>query len=449
MSSRSRSAELYERALDVLPGGVSRNTVLRKPHPLYADYAKGCRVTDIEGVERIDFANNMASLIHGHANPEVVHAVTEQLSRGTAFTLATEVEIRYAEHIVSRSDGFDKIRFVNSGTEAVMGMLKAARAFTGRHKIAKVEGSYHGLYDYAEISQTADPSNWGLDASPEAVPVAFGTPPAVLADVVVIPFNDPERAIAILEKHKGQLAGIIVDPLPHRVGLIPASAEFVSALREWATKDGSLLLFDEVITFRSEYGGAQEWYGVHPDLTAMGKMIGGGFPVGAIAGRADVMDVMNPLADTVLFPHSGTFSANPVTMTAGLVTMELYDEDAVARVNSLAERAVEGINRAIEETGAIACVTGRGSMFRVHMKDHPPGNYREAFVTPEESRRLNLLLDHLFDAGFIMINTCSATTSTAMGEEEIDALIDAFAEGLEKLRTSSLQGGHKTSANED
>lgn len=433
MASRSRSSELYERALDVLPGGVSRNTVLRKPHPLYADYAKGCRVTDIEGVERIDFANNMASLIHGHANPEVVHAVTEQLSRGTAFTLATEVEIRYAEHIVSRNDGFDKIRFVNSGTEAVMGMLKAARAFTGRHKIAKVEGSYHGLYDYAEISQTADPSNWGLYASPEAVPVAFGTPPAVLADVVVIPFNDPERAIAILERHEGQLAGIIVDPLPHRVGLIPASAGFVSALRKWTTKDGSLLLFDEVITFRSEYGGAQEWYGLRPDLTAMGKMIGGGFPVGAIAGRDDIMDVMNPLADTVLFPHSGTFSANPVTMTAGLVTMELYDRNEVARVNSLAERAVEGINRAIEETGASACVTGGGSMFRLHMKDHPPENYREAFVTPQESRRLNLLLNHLFDAGFIMINTCSATTSTAMGEEEIDTLVEAMCEGLEKL----------------
>jgi glutamate-1-semialdehyde 2,1-aminomutase len=440
MSSPSHSSELYERALDVLPGGVSRNTVLRKPHPLYADHAEGCRVTDIEGVERIDFANNMASLIHGHANPSVVEAVTEQLKRGTAFTLATEVEIRYAEHIVSRNDGFDKVRFVNSGTEAVMGMLKAARAFTGRHKIAKIEGAYHGLYDYAEISQTANPSNWGLDASPEAVPVAYGTPPAVLDDVVVIPFNDPERAVAILEKNKGLLAGIIVDPLPHRVGLIPASAEFVSALREWATNDGALLLFDEVITFRAEYGGAQEWYGMHPDLTAMGKMIGGGFPVGAIAGRADVMDVMNPLADTVLFPHSGTFSANPVTMTAGLVTMELYDRDAVVRVNALAERAVAGINRAIEETGATACVTGGGSMFRVHMKDHPPMNYRESFVTPEESLRLDLLLDHLFDAGFIMINTCSATISTVMGEDEIDALVEAMTEGLKKVRAPSLQG---------
>ncbi len=434
MSSSSRSAELYERALQTLPGGVSRNTVLRKPHPLYADFAKGCRVTDIEGGERIDFANNMASLIHGHANPLVVSAVTEQLGRGTAFTLATEVEIRYAEHIVGRNPGFEKVRFVNSGTEAVMGMIKAARAFTGRHRIAKVEGAYHGLYDYAEISQTADPSNWGSDTSPSAVPVAFGTPPGVLDDVVILPFNDPEHAISILDGHKDSLAGVIVDPLPHRVGLIPASLEFVSAMREWTGNDGALLLFDEVITFRSEYGGAQEWYDVDPDLTAMGKMIGGGFPVGAIAGRAAVMDVMNPLADKVLFPHSGTFSANPVTMTAGLVTMELYDRDAVIRVNSLAERAVAGINAAIEETGVTACVTGGGSIFRVHMKDHPPENYREAFMTPEESRRLSHLLDHLFDTGFIMINTCSAAISTAMGEEEIDALVAAVAEGFRRLR---------------
>ncbi|MEN8040317.1 MAG: aspartate aminotransferase family protein [Actinomycetota bacterium] len=436
-NEKSRSAELYERALDVLPGGVSRNTVLRRPHPSYADHAKGCRVTDVEGVERIDFANNMASLIHGHAHPEVLAAVTAQINKGTAFTLATEVEIRYAEHIVARNEGFDKVRFVNSGTEAVMGMLKAARAFTGRHKIAKVEGSYHGLYDYAEISQTADPSNWGADTSPVAVPVAFGTPPAVLADVVVIPFNDVDRAIKILDSHRGSLAGILLDPLPHRVGLVPASDEFATALREWTAKDDSLLLFDEVITFRSEYGGAQEWYDVRPDLTAMGKMIGGGFPVGAIGGRNGVMEVMNPLADKLLFPHSGTFSANPVTMTAGLTAMELFDRDAVAEVNSLATRAMTGIREAISATGANASVTGGGSMFRVHMKSSPPTNYREAFVTPEESRRLNLLLDHLFDEGFMMINTCSGTTSTAMGEAEVDALVAALESGFRRLRAEA------------
>ena len=429
----SRSAALYQRALGVMPGGVSRNTVLRKPHPLYADHASGCRVTDIEGVERIDFANNMASLIHGHAHPAITAAVTEQLGKGTAFTMATEVEIEYAEHLCSRSDAFEKLRFVNSGTEAIMGAVKASRAFTGRSKMAKVEGAYHGLYDYAEISQTSKPTTWGAIESPISVPVYRGTPASALSDVVVIPFNDTERALKILDAHRGDLACVLLDLMPHRVGLSPADMNYVSAIRDWTHQDGSLLVLDEVITFRSDYGGAQAWYGIEPDLTAMGKLIGGGFPVGAMAGRAEVMDVMNPLAETVLFPHSGTFSANPITMTAGLTAMQLLDESEIARINALAERAIRGIEAAISKTGATACVTGGGSMFRVHMKSLPPLGYREAFATPEEAIRLERLLDHLFEKGFMMINTCSATISTAMTEAEIDALVAAFESGFRTL----------------
>ena len=429
----SLSAELYERALKVLPGGVSRNTVLGTPHPLYADWAAGCRVTDVEGVERIDFANNMASLIHGHAPPAVVDAVTDQIRRGTAFTLATEIEIRFAEHMCSRNEGFDLLRFMNSGTEAVMASVKAARAFTGRSKIAKVEGAYHGQYDYAEVSQTANPSNWGSERNPAPVPVVHGTPTGVLNDVVVIPFNDPESAIALLNQHRGELACVLVDPMPHRVGLSPAEPRYISALRDWTLRDGSLLVFDEVITFRSEYGGAQTWYDDRPDLTAMGKLIGGGFPAGAVAGRSEVMDVMNPLAERVLFPHSGTFSANPVTMTAGLIAMELFDRDAVSRLNNLASLAMDAIEGAIHRTGIDACVTGGGSMFRVHLKEQPPRNYREAYADADEKRRLKVLLDHLRDEGFIMINTCSATISTPMGEDEIDELVGALETGFLNL----------------
>jgi len=429
----SRSAALYERALATLPGGVSRNTVLRSPHPLYADHGKGCRVTDVEGVTRVDFSNNMASLIHGHADDEVVAAVTAQLARGTAFALATEVEIEYAEHLCSRCPSFQKLRFVNSGTEAIMGTLKAARAFTGRPKIAKVEGAYHGLYDYAEVSQTSHPERWGSAERPASVPVSHGTPQAALDDVVVIPFNEPERACERLDEHRYELACVLLDPMPHRVGLKPADPAYVAALREWTRANDALLVFDEVITFRSEYGGAQAWYDVEPDLTAMGKAIGGGFPVGALAGRADVMDVMNPRAAQVLFPHSGTFSANPVTMTAGLTAMRRFDEAAVARLNALQRRCVEGIEAAIERTGARACVTGGGSLFRVHFKERPPRNYREAYPTPEESARLATMLDHLFEGGAMLINTCSAALSTAMGEAEIDALVALMEGGFEKL----------------
>lgn len=433
----SKSTALYERALKVLPGGVSRNTVLRDPHPAYADHGSGCWLTDIEGVKRLDFANNMASLIHGHADPDIVRAVTEQLGKGSAFTMATEVEVRYAELLCNRNPGFEKIRFVNSGTEALMVALKASRAFTGRAKIAKVEGAYHGGYDYAEVSQAPNPDTWGSVDHPKSVPLAHGTPDSALNDVVIIPFNDPERAIAILNEHADELACVLLDLMPHRVGLRPADAEFVTAIHEWTTRNGSLLVLDEVITFRTEFGGMQSRYGITADLTATGKMIGGGFPIGAVAGRSDVMDVLNPRSAKLLFPHSGTFSANPISMTAGFVAMEKFDESAVTRLNGLAQRAMAGIKEAIRDTGATACVTGGGTMFRVHMKAQPPHNYREAFLAPEENRRLKSLLDHMFDEGMVLINTCTATLSTPMTENEIDALVGAYRRGFEKMVASS------------
>ena len=432
--TQSRSAALYERARKVMPGGCSRNTILRKPHPLYVENGAGCYVTDVEGVQRIDFANNVASLIHGHAYPPVVEAVSAQLHKGTAFTLATEVEIEFAEHMCSRNAGFENIRFVNSGTEAVMGCLKAARAFTGRPKIAKVEGAYHGLYDYAEVSQTANPSNWGDAYNPTSVPVAYGTPESALRDVIIIPFNQPEQTLEILNRHGEELACVLLDLMPHRVGLVPATQKFVRAIYDWTRENNALLVCDEVITFRSNYGGAQEWYDVRPDLTAMGKMIGGGFPVGALAGRQDVMSVMDPLADKVLFPHSGTFSANPVTMTAGLVSMALFNKTAVANLNRLADRARASIAEAIRVADVPACVTGGGSMFRVHMKAEIPTTYRAAYMTPKESKIIQALLDHLFDNGIIMINTCSGSLSTVMTEKEIEILAEKLLAGFRKIK---------------
>ena len=363
----SRSAALYERALKVLPGGVSRNAILRAKHPTYVEYGKGCRVTDLDGVTRIDFSNNMASLIHGHACPEIIQAVTEQMTRGTAFMMGTEIEVRYAEHLCSRNPSFEKMRFMNSGTEAIMVALKAARAFTGRPKIAKAEGAYHGVYDYAEVSQGSTPATWGGIDHPRSVPLVHGTPESALKDVVVFPFNDTERTLAILDEHARDLACVLIDLMPHRVGLCPADVEFVTALREWSARHGVLLVFDEVITFRAEHSGLQARYGVTPDLTALGKIIGGGFPIGAVAGRAEVMDVLNPQSPRYVFPHSGTFTANPISMTAGMAAMLKFDRPAVARLNALTDRARNGIEGAIRATGAPASVTGAGSMFLVHM----------------------------------------------------------------------------------
>ena len=442
MSNNKTSEEIYRQACEVLTGGVSRNTVFRRPFPHYADKASGCHITDIEGTERIDFANNMAALIHGHAHPAIIKAVTEQLNRGTAYTLASEVEVALARLLCERVKGFERIRFMNSGTEAVMAMIKASRAYTGRPKIAKAEGTYHGTYDFAEVSQAANPSNWGDIDNPESVSLVYGTPKGVLDNVIIFPFNDIERTIAILDKHAGQIACVLIDPVPHRVGLIPATSEFIEAIYEWTRRNGALLVFDEVVTFRVNYGGAQENYSVSPDITALGKIIGGGFPVGAIAGRSDVMKVLDPSEANLRFPHSGTFSANPVTMTAGYAAMDLFNRDAVIRLNALTNKAVNQIKEVIRLADVPVSVTGAGSMFRIHLTPTPPTTYREAYQTGETTSIVKELLDFMFfNEKILMVNTFSCMFSTVLTQKEADRLsegllhaFNAFKPKIEKIQ---------------
>lgn len=425
---RKASAEqIFADALKVLPGGVSRNTIFRKPRPHYVDRAQGCYVTDIDGVTRIDFANNMCSLIHGHAHPEIVRAVVEQVHRGTAFTMGTEVEVRFAEHLCARIAGVDKIRFTNSGTEAVMAVIKAARAYTGRPMIAKAEGAYHGSYDYAEVSQTASPASWGCVDQPNAVPVARGTPQGALDDVVVFGFNDLARTLALLDRHAERIACVLIDPMPHRIGLFPADAGFVQGLFDWTRRNGALLAFDEVITFRSEYGGAQCWYPARPDLTALGKIIGGGFPCGAVGGRDEVMKVMDPAQESIPLPYSGTFSANPITMAAGKVAMELYDRVAVERLNTLGERARAQLREAIAVSGVTAQVSGCGSMFRVHPGlNEEPMSYRRVLPCKIRSAWVKRMLDLAYEDGVMLINTLTGVLSTPMTTAEVDRLSEVF-----------------------
>lgn len=429
-ASYSTSADWFRRAKAVVAGGASRDAVLREPHPIYASHASGCYVTDVDGIQYVDFVNNMASLIHGHAFGPIVEAVTEQLKRGTAYTFATPSEVLFAEHLAGRSPAFERIRFMNSGTEAVMAMIKAARAYTGRPKIAKVEGAYHGAYDYAEVSQNASPANWGRSDRPASVGLASGTPKAVLDDVLVIPFDDTAAAVRILDEHRDSIAGVLIDPIPHRVGLLQADQKFIDALRAWTAKAGSLLLFDEVITFRTEVGGAQQRFGVRPDLTSLGKMIGGGFPVGAVAGRADVMAVFTASNGPAKLPMSGTFNANPITMTAGRLAMEHFDAAAVQKLNLLGDRVRSTLREVISEIGVDASVTGAGSMFRLHVFSPAPTNYREAYVDGARKARLNNLLNELLERGIMLANTGTGMLSTVMGEREVTLLRDAVRDSL-------------------
>ena len=425
MSERPISAALYERAKSVMPGGNTRITVFMKPHPYYASHGKGFRLTDVDGVERLDFTNNYNSLIHGHAHPDIVSAVKKQLELGTAYPMATEAEIRLAELMCDRVPSFEQIRFCNSGSEAVMFAVKAARAHSGRYKIAKCEGSYHGSYDQLEVSLDPTPATWG-NSDPKSVPYVAGTPKSVLDDVVVIPYNKPDEAEAILRKHARELACIVIDLMPNRGGLIPATPEFVAMLQRVREDTGVLLIFDEVITLRLSLGGAQELFGIRPDLTATGKIIGGGFPVGAVAGPAAVMAVFDPRDGKPALSHSGTFNANPMTMVAGEAAMRLLTQAEIDRIGKLGKKARNGITSAMQEIGLHGQVTGLGSLFRIHVHNRPLSDYRSMMTTDLEKALLSAIVINMRNDGIFVNERGVCSLSTPMGDTEIETFIACF-----------------------
>jgi len=379
----SKSATLFARAQGVLPGGNSRTTVYMAPYPPYAAAGQGCWITDVEGDRRLDCLNNYTALIHGHAHPTIVEAATRRLALGASFPMPTPEEIDLAALLCERLPSAERVRFTNSGSEAVMIAVKGARAFTGRPKIAKFEGAYHGSYDYAEVSLASTPETWGSLAAPASTEYSRGTPPAVLQDVVVLPFNHAEHAVARIEREASHLAAVLVDPVPNRVGLVPARTEFLQALRDVTRAHGIVLIFDEVISFRVGYHGAQGALGVTPDMTTLGKIIGGGFPVGAVAGRADVMTV--------------------------------FDD-------------------CFKQAGVPGRVTGLGSLFRLHPVDRELSDYRSTRATPAESERLVRLVRRLMEHGVLMSITGLGCLSTPMGDAELEGLVETFAAVLEMER---------------
>ncbi len=412
-----------------MPGGNTRITLFTEPYPSFAATGHGSRIVDVDGEERIDFLNNFFSMIHGHSHPKIKEAVIEQLDRGTCFGMPTETDIALAEELCHRVASIDEVRFANSGSEAVLTAIKAARAFTGRPKIAKIEGAYHGMYDYVEVSQSSTPENWGADL-PRSVAYARGVPQGVLDDVVVIPFNDTERTIRALESHADALAAVLLDLVPSRCGMIWIDPEYLAAITEFCKSKNVLLVVDEVITLRLAIGGAQSLLGLTPDITIMGKIIGGGFPVGAIGGRRDVMSVFDPRGGKPLLPHGGTFTANPITMAAGLVALNLLDKDAIGRLNHLGTYLRAALAKVLENSSIPGSVTGAGSLFRIHMKAGEVKDYRTSYSDQKTAKLTAAVYRGLLSRGILVSSTLSGALSTPMSEKDLDAFTAAFADSL-------------------
>ncbi len=429
--SSSRSAAAYRDAREVIPGGSMRPSSWFAPHPPYAQRGEGCWLTDLDGRRLLDASNNFFSLIHGHAFPPVVAAIRETAAQGTAFGLPTPYETELAEMISQRAPLLQQVRFCNSGTEAVMFAVKAARALTGRSAIAKFEGAYHGTYDALEISYDCGPQNWdGPDGNPASVPYCRGTPPMLLTETVVLPFGDPKRCREILRRQGSRLAAVVIDPLPSRIGMVPVSAALLEVLQEARQRDGFLLVFDEVISFRLHHAGAHTLFGVEPDLVALGKIIGGGLPAGAVAGPAARMAVFDHTRGRPGVALGGTFSANPLTMVAGAATLAGYDEAAITRLAALGDAFRQATNAAFRSAGLAAQLTGLGALFRLHLTRDEIRDYRSITPPPRGPGALAAVQAGLLQRGVLLTPNCSGALSTPMGESETTLLRLALLEAV-------------------
>ena len=427
----SRAAQLSARAKRVMPGGNTRTTVYQAPWPPYAARGRGALLIDADGDERIDFINNYTSLLHGHADPDIIEAVTEQLQLGAAFAMPTEREIILAELLADRISSIEQVRFTNSGSEGVMMAIKAARAYTGRSKIVIFEGSYHGSYDAAEAGMP--PNGSALEANPQAWAYSFGTPQGVLENVIVLPYNNLAALSTALEQFGRQIAAVMIDPMPLRLGMIKADPGYIMKMREMTTALGIVLIFDEVVNLRVAYGGTQSLYDVKPDLTAMGKIIGGGFATGAVGGSAEVMSVFDPTKGSKA-PHGGTFNANPITMTAGAVAMQKFDSVAVDRLNARSEMLRDGVATAMADAGIDGQVTGAGSLFTIHFHNRPLTEYRSSILSRDEQVAASGFYQAMLGHGIFMSSTLSGCLSTPMGETEVSAFLEAFKASVVEAR---------------
>jgi glutamate-1-semialdehyde 2,1-aminomutase len=428
------SYEYFLEGCEYLPGADSRSPLFYPPYPVVLEKGHGCWLTDVDGNKLLDFTGNHTSLILGYKHPQVFDAIRRQLEKGTCFPGVTAPQVWLARLLRERVPSLERVRFANSGTEAAMHAIRAARAFTGRHKIAKIEGGYNGSWDDVMVSTHPSGEQAGDVLRPVAAPASLGLIPDSIDNVVVLPFNEVEAAAHLIEEQGEHLAAVIVEPVLGSVGMIPAEQGYLEMLREVTERLGILLVFDEVVSFRVAYGGAQEYYGVSPDLTCLGKLIGGGFPLGVFGGRSDVMAMFDPSRGRPQIPHPGSYNANPISLVAGATTLELLTGEAIRLLNLRGESLRHQIRVAFEDAGLPAQVTGLGSLFAIHLTSQPVKSYRDTMRAAADLRHRVFL--GLFKEGVLIDPRGVGCVSAAIQEAEIERFVGALRAVLRTLAGS-------------
>ncbi len=421
------SQRAHERALKSLPAGVNRNIVHQSPYPIFVRAGRGAHLIDLDGQRYLDLIGNYTAMILGHSPPAVVAAAQAQVALGTAWAAASPDEAVLAEMILARQGARDgRVRFTASGTEATMLAFRAARAFTGRPLIAKFEGGYHGLNDYAMVSLAPSAEAAGPAEAPNSVP-APGVPAAVADTMVVLPFNNAKAVEAILRRRGNQIAGVILEPVMGVAGILPPKPGFLEMLRRVTEEFGIVLIFDEVISFRIAHGGAQEYFGVRSDLTTLGKIIGGGYPIGAVAGKPEVMATFDPTRPNAV-TLSGTFHANPVALAAGIETLKALTPEVIAELNRRGQRLHEDITRVFQRCRTPLQVSTVGSLFNIHAVAGPVENHRDSSQGNREL--LKWLQLALLNEGVLLSPRGMGCLSVPMTDGDLAGFIAALERSL-------------------
>jgi len=423
-----KSKALFEKARKIIPGGVNSPVRAGKAvgiDPPFISRAKGSFLWDVEGNRYVDYVCSWGPMILGHGHPEVVKALEERVSKGTSYGAPTELEVEMAETITNMVPSIEMVRMVNSGTEATMSAIRLARGFTGKEKIIKFEGCYHGHADSLLVSA-------GSGVATLAIPGCPGVPADLAEHTISLPFNDLDGVVQAFERFGSEVAAVIIEPIPGNMGVIIPKKEFLTGLREITLENGALLIFDEVISgFRVGPGGAQELYGVMPDITCLGKIIGGGLPVGAYGGRRDVMEQMAPEGDIY---QAGTLSGNPLAMAAGLATLRVLQErDVYQGLENKGRMLFSGLEDAAKAAGVNVVINRIGSMGSLFFGENPVTDFTSAKASDAE--RFKRYYANMLNQGIYLAPSAfeACFVSTAHDENTIKQTIDCAARSLDSL----------------